>query len=92
MVHHLFMLCIILPPAMRLIYILMKSFHTSIKAKNCKYEELIKTKFFERFKQLCRKNGFCCETWTLYEILIADFLTTYFVDPVIRLFTLTPAL
>ena len=51
-----FMLCIILPPATPLIYILIKCFHISIKARNCKHEEHIKTKFSERFEEAYRKK------------------------------------
>ena len=87
-----FMLCIILPPAMPLICILIKCFHIPIKARNCKHEEHIKTKFTERFEEPYRKNYFWWETWTLYERLIVGCLTTFLVDPVIRLFALTPAL
>ena len=87
-----FMLCIILPPAAPLIYILIKRFHISIKVRNCKHEEDIKTKFSERFEVPYRKNYFWWESWTLYERLIVGFLTTFLVDPVIRLFALTPAL
>ena len=87
-----FMLSIILPPATSLIYILMKCFHISIKARNCRHEEHIKTKFSERFEEPYRKNYFWWETWTLYERLIVGGLTTFLVDPVIRLFALTPTL
>ena len=87
-----FMLCIILPPVTLLIYILTKCFHISVKAKNCKHEKHIKTKFSERFEEPYRKNYFWWETWTLYERLIVGCLTTFLVDPVIRLFALTPAL
>ena len=87
-----FMLCIILPLATPLIYILTKYFHISIKARNCKHEEHIKTKFSQKFEEPYRKNYFWWETWTLYERLIVGCLTTFIVDPVIRLFALTPAL
>ena len=87
-----FMLCIILPPATPLIYILIKCFHISIKARNCRHEEHIKSKFSDRFEEPYRKNYFWWETWTLYERLIVGCLTTFLVDPVIRLFALTPAL
>ena len=87
-----FMLCIILPPATPLVYILIKCFHISIKARNCRQEEHIKNKFSERFEEPYRKNYFWWETWTLYERLIVGCLTTFFVDPVIRLFALAPAL
>ena len=87
-----FMFCIILPPATPLIYIITKCFHISIKSRNCKQEEHIKTKFSERFEEPYRKNYFWWETWTLYERLIVGCLTTFLVDPVIRLFALTPAL
>ena len=87
-----FMLCIILPPATPLIYSLTKFFHISIKVRNCKQEEHIKTKFSERFEEPYRKNYFWWETWTLYERLIVGCLTTFLVDPVIRLFALTPTL
>ena len=87
-----FMLCIILPPATPLVYILIKCFHISIKARNCRQEEHIKNKFSERFEEPYRKNYFWWETWTLYERLIVGYLTTYLVDPVIRLFALTPTL
>ena len=88
----IFMLCIILPPATPLIYILMKCLHISVKARNCRHEEHIKTKFYERFEEPYRKNYFWWESWTLYERLIVGCLTTFFVDPVIRLFVLTPAI
>ena len=87
-----FMLCIIMPPATLLIYILIKCFHISIKARNCKHEEHIKTKFSERFEEAYRKKYFWWETWTLYERLIVGCLTTFLVDPIIRLFALTPTL
>ena len=87
-----FMLCIMLPPATPLFYILMKYFHISIKARNCRHEEHIKTKFSERFEEPYRKSYFWWESWTLYERLIVGCLTTFLVDPVIRLFALTPAL
>ena len=87
-----FMLCIILPPVTPLIYIFMKCFHISIKVRNCKHEENIKTKFSERFEEPYRNNFFWWETWTLYERLIVGCLTTFLVDPVIRLFALTSAL
>ena len=87
-----FMLCIILPPTTPLIYIFMKCFHISIKARNCKHEEHIKTKFCERFEEPYRNNFFWWETWTLYERLIVGCITTFLVDPVIRLSALTTAL
>ena len=52
----------------------------------------IKTIFSERFEEPYRKNYFWWETRTLYERLIVGCLTTFLVDPVIRLFALTPAL
>ena len=87
-----FMLCIILPPVTPLIYILVKCLHISIKSRNCRHEKHIKTKFCERFEEPYRKNYFWWESWTLYERLIVGCLTTFLVDPVIRLFALTPAL
>ena len=87
-----FMLCIILPPVTPLFYILMQCFPISIKARNCRHEKHIKTKFSERFEEPYRKNYFWWESWTLYERLIVGCLTTFLVDPVIRLFALTPAL
>ena len=87
-----FMLCIMLPPATPLIFILTNYFHISVKARNCKQEEHIKNKFSERFEEPYRKKYFWWETWTLYERLIVGCLTTFLVDPVIRLFALTPAL
>ena len=87
-----FMFCIMLPAATPLIYVLTKYFYVSIKARNCKHEQHIKTKFSEIFEEPYRKNYFWWETWTLYERLIVGYLTTYLVDPVIRLFALTPTL
>ena len=87
-----FMLCIMLPAATPLIYIRTKYFHISIKARYCKHEKQIKTNFSELLEEPYRKNYFWWETWTLYERLIVGCLTTFLVDPVIRLFALTPAL
>ena len=87
-----FILCIILPPVTLLVYILTKCFYISVKARNRKHEKHIKTTFSERFEEPYRKNYFWWETWTLYESLIVGCLTTFLVDPVIRLFAFTPAL
>ena len=87
-----FMLCIILPPVTLLVYILTKCFYISVKARNRKHEKHIKTTFSYCFEEPYRKNYFWWETWTLHESLIVGCLTTFLVDPVIRLFVFTPAL
>ena len=86
----IFTLCIVFPFMTVVVLVLNRCFHYSLKPTDKdSNEESIKTGLFEIFEGPYRSKLFWWETWTLYERLIVSFLTTFLIDPVVRLFALT---
>ena len=89
----IFMTCISFPPLIIIICTTVKcsNFNLKIRSKG-EHEGNINTSLKKFFEEPYREKYFWWETWILYERLIGACITTFLIDPVIRLCSLTPVL
>ena len=89
----IFLVCITFPPLLVIFCFIIRFCHFPVRTKlKRKKEQAIINDLQEIFEEPYRWNYFWWESWTLYERLIVACITTYVIDPVVRLCALTPVI
>ena len=89
----IFLVCITFPPLLVIFCFIIKCCHFPVRTKSKgRNEQAIINNLQEIFEEPYKWNYFWWESWTLYERLIVACITTYVIDPVVRLCALAPVI
>ena len=87
----IFMACFTFPPFKIIVFLTIRysNFNFKIQSKG-EDDKSINSRLEDIFEEPYRKNYFWWEAWALYERLIVACIATFLIDPVTRLYSLTP--